>query len=177
MRARYFGLLCLGFILALLAKSNAATAETCFHACFKGRNLPTDVTNQTMRDVMQSCHDKCEKAARSQLIQEGFGPVLAACIPQRLSEAELRKIRSASASVMAFASAFTWDVKNVLPDKIIRRVELSTQTMSLESLVVSAAGYVGPGQTGTFYIGNVTPGYPAVQLSSRVEAIYACPTK
>jgi len=67
-------------------------------------------------------------------------------------------------------------VKNVLTDKIIRRVELGTQTMSLEDVIVSSAGYLGPGQTGTFYIGNVAQGYPAVQLTTRIAAIYACDT-
>ncbi len=91
-------------------------------------------------------------------MSKGYGPLLAACVPQAASEAELKKIRSASPSVVAFANAFTWDINNVLPDKIIRRVELATQTMSLTDIIVSSNGYVKPGDTGTFYIGNVADG-------------------
>ena len=137
-------------------------------------NYPANVSEQNMREAMQSCHNSCESKARSQLVSEGFGPLLKACIPSRISDEELRKVRSASATIMAFSNVLTWDVKNVLPDKIIRRVELSTQNMSLEDLIVTSAGYLGPGQTGTFYIGNITPGYPAVQLTTRIKAIYAC---
>jgi hypothetical protein len=186
MRYRHSGALGLSFcpfvqaililVMVTLFLPGSAKAETCFHACFTGRALPSSVTDQTMRDTMQSCRNSCEDLARHRLISEGFGPLLATCIPERISDDDLRKIRSASAAVMAFANAFTWDVNNVLPDKIIRRVELATQTMSLEDLVVTAAGFVGPGETGTFYIGNVTQGYPAVQLTTRIQAIYACNT-
>ncbi|TAL77518.1 MAG: hypothetical protein EPN75_12685 [Beijerinckiaceae bacterium] len=125
---------------------------------------------------MQSCNRSCESEARKKLVSEGFGPVLKACIPKRISDEELKKVRSASASILAFYNVLTWDVKNVLPDKILRRVELATQNISLEDVIVTSAGYVGPGQTGTFYIGNVELGYPAVQLSTRIAAIYACDT-
>ncbi len=164
--------LCAGLLLA----SNIALAETCFHACFKSKSLPSDVTDQAMREDMQSCRDACEKEARARLLSKGFGPLLAACIPEPVSDAEMKKVRSASTSVVAFANAFTWDVNNVLPDKIIRRVELATQTMSLEDIVVTAAGYVEPGGTSTFYVGNIPDGYPAARVTTRIKAIYACPT-
>lgn len=177
MRFCQSGALCLSLILLLLVFPKSAKAETCFHACIGNRHLPSKISDQSMRDAMQSCNRSCESEARSKLISEGFGPVLKACIPKRISDEELKKIRSASASVMAFSNVLTWDVKNVLSDKIIRRVELGTQTMSLEDVIVSSAGYLGPGQTGTFYIGNVAQGYPAVQLTTRIAAIYACDTR
>jgi hypothetical protein len=164
--------LCAG--LAFL--SNIAAAETCFHACFKAKKLASDVTDQSLRETMQSCRDSCDKAARAKLLDDGFGPLLADCIPEQISATELKQLRSANASVVAFANAFTWDVHNVLPDKIIRRVEMVTQTMSLADIVVTATGYLAPGETGTFYIGNVADGYPAMRVTTRIQAIYACQT-
>lgn len=163
------------FLLSPILPGNAK-AETCFHACVENRNLPSTVSDQAMREAMKSCHNSCESQARSHLVSEGFGPLLKACIPKPISAEELKKVRSASPAVMAFSNALTWDVKNTLPDKIIRRVELSTQNMSLEDVVVTSAGYLGPGQTSTFYIGSVAQGYPAVQLTTRIAAIYACET-
>jgi hypothetical protein len=165
----FFGLLC------FLNAAPPAQAQSCFHACFSAKKLPSDVTDQTLRETMQLCYQSCQKAARDDLLSKGFGPLLAKCVPQAVSEAELKKVRSASPSVVAFANAFTWDVNNVLQDKIIRRVELTTQTMSLTDIVVSSNGYVKPGDTGTFYIGNVADGYPAVRVTTRIQAIYTCP--
>ena len=161
--------------LALVALPiSAVRAETCFHACFNGKKLPTDVTDQQMRETMQNCRDACEKVERQKLIGEGLGPLLKSCIPEQISDAELKKIRSASSSVVAFANAFTWDVNNVLTDKIIRRVELTTQTMSLADIDLSSAGYVEPGQVGTFYMGSIADGYPAARVMTRIKAVYAC---
>lgn len=165
----FFGLIC------LFAASPQAKAQSCFHACFSARKLPSDVTDQTLRETMHNCYESCQKAARADLISKGFGPELAACVPQPVSEDELKKVRSASSSVVAFANAFTWDVNNVLRDKIIRRVELTTQTMSLTDIVISSNGYVKPGDSGTFYMGYVADGYPAVRVTTRIQAIYTCP--
>lgn len=174
MQSRRRAWVCLSLVATVLAWPSFASAETCFHACFKIKGMPSNVTDQKMREDMHACRNVCEKKARARLVSKGFGPLLAACIPEQVSEAEMKKIRSASSSVVAFANAFTWDVDNVLPDKIIRRVELATQTMSLEDIVVTAAGYVAPGKTSTFYIGNIPDGYPAVRVSTRIKAIYAC---
>ncbi|MGO9132568.1 MAG: hypothetical protein ACLP8A_00760 [Methylovirgula sp.] len=161
--------------IASLASTTPAKAETCFHACFNGKKLASNVTDQTLREIMSRCHASCERDARADLLTQGFGPLLAACIPQPVSDAELKKVRSASASVVAFANAFTWDVNNVLTDKIIRRVELATQTLSLADIVVTSSGYLKPGGSETFYVGNVADGYPAMRVTTRIKAIYACP--
>ncbi|MGH6679771.1 MAG: hypothetical protein ACREDL_12775 [Bradyrhizobium sp.] len=176
MRFCQSGVLCLSLLLLIVIFPKSARAETCFHTCMGNRHLSSKISDLAMRDAMQSCNRSCENEARKKLVSEGFGPVLKACIPKRISDEELKKIRSASASIMAFYNVLTWDVKNVLPHKIIRRVELATQNISLEDVIVTSAGYLGPGQTGTFYIGNVELGYPAVQLSTRIAAIYACDT-
>jgi hypothetical protein len=165
----FLGLLC------LFNATPQAQAQSCFHACFSAKKLPSDVTDQTLRETMHLCYESCQKAARTDLLNKGYASLLASCVPQAVSEAELKKVRSASPSVVAFANAFTWDVNNVLPDKIIRRVELATQTMSLTDIVVSSNGYVKPGDIGTFYIGNVADGYPAVRVTTRIQAIYTCP--
>jgi hypothetical protein len=69
-----------------------------------------------------------------------------------------------------------WDVNNILPDKIIRRVELGTQNMSLEDVIISATGIIEPGESGTFYMGSIPDGYPSLRVTTRVKAIYACST-
>ncbi len=173
LRCSAFGWLLLSPLVVLLPSTSLA-APTCFHVCFSAKKLPSDVTDQTLRETMQACRDSCEKDARARLISEGYGLLLKSCIPEPVSEVELKTVRSASTSVIAFANAFTWDVHNVLPNKIIRRVELATQTMSLEDIVLSASGYLEPGETGTFYIGNIPDGYPAVRVTTRIQAIYAC---
>lgn len=166
----------LGFS-GLCAASPQAAAQSCFHACFSTKKLPSDVTDQMLRETMRGCYERCEKAARADLEDKGYGSLLTSCVPQALPEAEVKKIRSASPSVVAFANAFTWDVDNVLPDKIIRRVELATQTLSLTDIVVGSSGYVKPGEVGTFYIGYVADGYPAMRVTTRIAAIYACPIR
>ena len=100
---------------------------------------------------------------------------MTACVPARLPDAEVKKLRSASPSVIAYANAFTWDVNNVLPDKIIRRVEVTTQNMSLEDVTASGPVTVMPGETGTAVMTGVYDGYPSLRVTTRIAAVFACP--
>ncbi len=161
---------------AMIAAINSGrAAETCFHACLKGSMTATDIDDQGIRDLMALCHDDCEEAAEARLKAQGLDGKIAACAPQPVAQSELKQIRSASPSVVAFANAFTWDVNNVLPGKVIRRIEIATQNMALQEVTITAAGVVEPGETGTFFMNNVADGYPALRVTSRIKAIYACP--
>jgi len=157
-----------------MAADTVLARETCFHRCLKTKLVSPTIDDQTIRDNMQLCKANCDQQQKAQLESEGTAAKLAACVPEKLDEQEFRKIRSASPPVMAIANTFTWDVENVLPDKIIRRVEIATQNLSLEDIIMSAGGIVEPGQTATFLMKNVSDGYPSMRVSSRIKAIYAC---
>jgi hypothetical protein len=150
-------------------------AETCFHTCLKGKLISPDIDDQTIREDMQTCKESCDDEMTARLEKEGIEKKLAACIPEPVPDAEMKKVRSASPSVVAFANAFTWDVKNVLPPgTFIRKVELSTQNVSLEDVTLTAAGIVEPGEMETFLMNNIADGYPSLRVTTRVKAIYAC---
>jgi hypothetical protein len=160
--------------LGALPNSSGA-AETCFHVCLKAKMTDPGIDDQGIRDLMAACRDACDDEAEAGLREKGLDGRIAACTPQPVDDADLKKVRAASPSVVAFANAFTWDVNNVLPGRIIRRVEIATQSLSLQDVTLTAAGIVAPGETGTFFINNVADGYPALRAASRIKAIYACP--
>lgn len=155
--------------------SNAALGrETCFHSCLKTKLVSPTIDDQTIRDNMQMCKTNCDQKQKAQLESEGTAAKVAACVPEILDEKDLKRVRSASPSVVAYANTFTWDVENVLPDKVIRRVEITTQNLSLEDITMSAGGIVEPGQKETFLMKNVADGYPSMRVTTRIKAIYAC---
>ncbi len=161
---------------AFAAAMNFADAsETCFHLCLKTKMTASDIDDQGIRDLMAQCRDDCDEKAEARLQEEGLSDKIAACAPQPVDDADLKKVRSASPSVVAFANAFTWDVNNVLSDKIIRRVEIATQSLSLQDVTLTAAGFVEPGESGTFFMNNVADGYPSLRVTSRIKAVYVCP--
>lgn len=152
----------------------ALAADTCFHTCLKGKLISPDIDDQAIRDFMQVCKESCDEEMKARLEKEGIESKLAACIPERVPDADMKKVRSASPSVVAFANAFTWDVKNVLPGRFIRRVEVSTQNLSLEDVTLTATGTVAPGESETFLMNNISDGYPSLRVTTRVQAIYVC---
>lgn len=172
--ARRLLLLALGGA-AFAGSLSMASADTCFHVCLKAKMTATDITDQGIRDLMSVCRDDCEDEAKARLEAKGIAGKIAACTPQPVDAADLKKVRSGSPSVVAFANAFTWDVNNVLPGKIIRRVEIGTQSMSLQDVTITASGIVEPGESGTFFMNNVGDGYPSLRVTSRIKAIYVCP--
>ncbi len=152
-----------------------ARAETCFHTCLKEKLISPDIDDQTIREDMQGCKETCDEEMKARLEKEGIEKKLAACMPEPVPDADMKKVRSASPSVVAFANAFTWDVKNVLPPGMfIRKVELSTQNVSLEDVTLTATGVIEPGEMGTFLMNNIADGYPSLRVTTRVKAIYAC---
>jgi hypothetical protein len=163
-------------VLATLGGSGRAdAAETCFRACMSQRVKGSDVTDDMIRHQMTVCRDICEEEGREKRASFGVGKGLATCEPQPVSESEFKALRSASPSFLIYAHAFTWDIHNVLPRKIIRKVEISYPTLALDETTATGGGTVLPGETSTILINGVFDGYPAMHYALKVKAIYACP--
>jgi UDP-N-acetyl-D-mannosaminuronate dehydrogenase len=162
-------------IAALLGSASLANAETCFNACFKPKLVGTDIEDSRIRSIMRSCRDTCEDDAQRRLSLSGQSEKLLNCMPAPLSQDEFRRVRSASPSFVAFANTFTWDVHNVLTDKVIKRVEAITQNLELEDVVLGGGVTIAPGETETVFIPAFFDGYPQMRVSTRIKAIYACP--
>jgi hypothetical protein len=161
------------FVIA--AFSNGTNAETCFNACFRPQLVGADIEDSRIRSIMRRCHDMCEEDAGRRFSLSGRGEKLLNCLPAPLSQDEFRRVRSASPSFLAFANTFTWDVHNVLPDKVIKRVEAITQNLELEDVVLGGGVMIAPGETETVFIPAFFDGYPQMRVSTRIKAIYACP--
>ncbi|MBV8763984.1 MAG: hypothetical protein JO137_11260 [Hyphomicrobiales bacterium] len=167
------------FLLAALgafAESADARAQTCLRACLAERVKGSEVTDDMIRFQMTVCRDLCEEESRAKQISSGVGHSLESCEPQKVSEAEFKMLRSASASFLVYAHAFTWDIHNVLEHKVIRKVEISYPTMDLDETTATGGGTVLPGETQTILINGVFDGYPAMHYALKVRAVYACPS-
>jgi hypothetical protein len=162
-------------VATMVGSGRADAAETCFRACMAQRIKGSDVTDDTIRYQMTVCRDMCEEEGREKRASLGVGKGLATCEPQPVSESEFKALRSASPSFLIYAHAFTWDIHNVLPRKIIRKVEISYPTLDLDETTATGGGTVLPGETSTFLINGVFDGYPAMHYALRVKAVYACP--
>jgi hypothetical protein len=161
------------FVVA--ASSNVARAQTCFNACFRPQLVGADIEDSRIRSIMRRCHDMCEEDAERRFSLSGRGEKLLNCLPAPLSQDEFRRVRSASPSFLAFANTFTWDVHNVLTDKVIKRVEAIMQNLELEDVVLGGGVMIAPGETETVFIPAFFDGYPQMRVSTRIKAIYACP--
>jgi hypothetical protein len=163
------------FALALLCVPDAARAQTCFNACFRPKLVGADIDDARIRAIMRSCRDTCEDEAARRLSLSGRSEKLLNCFPEPISDQDFKRVRSASPSFLAFANTFTWDVHNVLPDKVIKRVEAITQNLELEDVVLGGGVTIAPGETETVFIPAFFDGYPQMRVSTRIKAIYACP--
>jgi hypothetical protein len=159
----------------LVASAHTARAETCFNACFRPQLVGADIEDARIRSIMRRCHDMCEDDAERRFSLSGRGEKLLNCLPVPLSQDEFRRVRGASPSFLAFSNTFTWDVHNVLSDKVIKRVEAITQNLELEDIVLGGGVTIAPGETGTVFIPAFFDGYPQMRVSTRIKAIYACP--
>jgi hypothetical protein len=154
-----------------------AQSPTCFRQCLTSKLTSSAIEDEEIRSFMKVCRDDCEEKTRDKIASEGLSGELAACVPQPVADADLKKIRSASPSFLAYANAFTWDLHNVLDNKVVVRVEMTTQNLGLQDVVMSAGGTALPGETETFLISGFYDGYPSVRVTTRVKAIYACDLK
>ena len=160
---------------AILFLASSALAETCFNPCFRPQLVGTDIEDSRIRSIMRGCRDTCEDDAQRRLSLSGRGEKLLNCLPEPLSQDEFRRVRAASPSFLAFANTFTWDVHNVLPDKVIKRVEAITQNLELEDVVLGGGVTIAPDETETVFIPAFFDGYPQMRVSTRIKAIFACP--
>jgi len=173
MRGERLALFLLG-MLGFFVGAGEARAQTCFRACMAQRVRGSDVTDDMIRFQMTACRDLCEEQSRTQRLSSGIGRNLGTCEAQPVSDAEFKALRSASASFLIYAHAFTWDIHNVLADKIIRKVEISYPTLDLDETTATGGGTVLPGETQTVLINGVFDGYPAMHYALKIKAIYAC---
>jgi UDP-N-acetyl-D-mannosaminuronate dehydrogenase len=161
------------FVLA--GGTSNAHAQTCFNACFRPKLVGADIDDSRIRSIMRSCRDTCEDDATRRLSLSGRSEKLLNCFPEPISDQEFKRVRSASPSFLAFANTFTWDLHNVLADKVIKRVEAITQNLELEDVVLGGGVTIAPGETETVFIPAFFDGYPQMRVSTRIKAIYACP--
>lgn len=161
-------------LAALTVGSRPARAETCFRQCVSEQVTSSDMTDDQIRFRMKGCRDTCEAAQREALAASGTAARIAQCRPEPVSRDEFRAIRGASPSYVVQSNAFTWDVKNPLPGKVIREVEIVAQTMDLRDTVMIATGLVMPGDSQTVLATGFFDGYPNARYATRVSAIYAC---
>ncbi|TPQ51384.1 hypothetical protein C2U72_08505 [Prosthecomicrobium hirschii] len=166
---------CLLALAAVMAASRSAQAETCFRQCVSAQVTSSDMTDDQIRYRMRGCRDTCEAAQRETLAANGTASRIAQCRPEPVSREEFRAIRGASPSYVVQSNAFTWDVRNPLPGKVIREVEIVAQTMDLRDTVMIATGLVMPGDSQTVLATGFFDGYPNARYATRVSAIYACP--
>jgi hypothetical protein len=171
---REFALFAIAFI-TVFAIPLHARAETCFSACFRPKLVGADIEDTRIRSIMRSCRDTCEEDAERRLSLSGRGEKLLKCLPEPINDADFKRVRAASPSFVAFANTFTWDIHNVLPDRVIKRVEAITQNLALEDVVLGGGVTIAPGETETVFIPGFFDGYPQMRVSTRVKAIYACP--
>jgi hypothetical protein len=157
----------------VLGGSEGAHAQTCFRSCLAPR-LTQDITDDMIRYQMTQCRDLCESESRVKLAELGLGRKIEDCEPQPLSNAEFKSLRAASASFLTYANSFTWDVHNVFPGKVIRKVEIVYPTLDLDETTATGGGVVLPGEVATILINGVFEGYPAMRYALRIKTVYAC---
>ncbi|GAC1333432.1 MAG: hypothetical protein NVSMB26_14550 [Beijerinckiaceae bacterium] len=162
-------------LLTALAYTSSVLAETCFRACLKPKLVGSEIEDTQIRSLMRACRDTCESEAERQFSRSGRGEKLLHCLPEPLSDEEFKRVRAASPSFLAFANSFTWDLNNVLSDKVIKRVEAITQNLELQDVELGGGVTIAPGESGTVLIPGFFDGYPQMRVSTRIKAIYACP--
>jgi hypothetical protein len=166
-------------ILAALIAATAAggPAEArCFDDCFASK-MQTNSDDIAAKDFALQCRATCDAEAEAELQSKGLAAQVKACKAERLSLGQFRAVRAASPSYRVQSNIFLWDVVNPYPDKVITRIEVSTQTMELNELAFTGTGLVPPSSAGTFVIPSFYEGYPAVRFSAKVSAIWACEVK
>jgi hypothetical protein len=168
-------LLCLAATANVLLIVCSAHPETCFNACFRPKLVGANIEDARIRSIMRSCRDTCEEDAQRRLSLSGRSEKLLNCFPAPISDPDFKRVRGASSSFLAFANTFTWDIHNVLADKVIKRVEAITQNLELEDVVLGGGVTIAPGETETVFIPGFFDGYPQMRVSTRIKAIYACP--
>lgn len=162
-------------VAGLLASAGAGQAA-CFDQCF-GSKMQTNSDDIAAKDFARDCRATCEAEAQRQIEALGIADKVKGCKAEPLSLAQFREVRGASPSYRVQSNIFLWDVKNPYPDKVITRIDVSTQTMELQELAFTGTGLVPPNATATFVVPSFYEGYPAVRFTAKVSKMWACDVK
>ncbi|MEJ1161066.1 hypothetical protein [Prosthecomicrobium sp. N25] len=160
-------------LLLLIGGTMPAAAETCFRQCLAPRLTDSAIPDDRIRFEMRRCRDLCEGEALAR-VADPVRRRVESCRPEPLSLDEFRAVRGASPSYVVQSNAFTWDVRNPLPGKVIREIEIVAQTMDLRDTVMTAAGTVMPGESETLLVAGFFDGYPNARYATKVRTIWAC---
>lgn len=163
-------------VLLLVPVHQTAGAAGCFRACLSARVTSSD-DDVVMRDAMRACRDQCTREETTALMAEGIYHRYATCRPKPVSEEEFRRVRSANSSFTVQINALVWELSNPLPDKVIRSVEIATQTMSLSNAAFTTRTVIPPGHTGTIVVMDFFDGYPGARFANKLTRIEACPVE
>ena len=162
-------------LAALLAGTDAASAG-CFRACVAERISSTD-SDLAMRNTMRDCRDSCAAGETASLKAEGIYDAYASCKAAPLSGEEFKRLRGENPSFIVQSNVLSWEFSNQLPDKVIRMVEIGTQTMNLSDAYFTTRVIVPPGRATTIVLMDFFDGYPTVRYASKITRIEACPVK
>lgn len=153
--------------------SAAAVTKSCFTGCMSERK-PTSDDYFKFSDDVRACRDQCDAAAIHKLRDGGLYDAYAACEAKPLSKEEFRELRAANSSWMSAFNIFTWDVRNIFPNKLLTEIEVRTQDMNLLNVSFVSQSVIPPGELGTFVVTDFFDGYPAVRYATRVVGAKAC---
>lgn len=159
--------------VGMLLGSGAPARADCFSACIAADPVVSQ-DHFKMADGVRACRDMCTSEALDGLRKVGLYEAYAACKPRALTRDEFRAVRAASASWRQQLNIFTWEVRNIFPDKLLTGIEVATQDLNLSTVSVSAASVIPPNSTGTFVVPDFFDGYPAVRYATKVATIIAC---
>lgn len=162
------------FLLGTLAATSPAVAETCFRQCLAGRLVSSQMSDDQIRFEMKGCRDRCERETAERSTAKGIAEKVEACRPEPLSDAEFKQVRGASPSYIVQSNAFTWDLRNPFPNKVIREIVIVAQTMDLRDTTIVARGTVLPGEQETLLSTGFFDGYPNARYATKVRSILAC---
>ncbi|QJP12432.1 hypothetical protein G3545_01365 [Starkeya sp. ORNL1] len=168
--------LLLATLLLVSVQQATAHAGGCFRACLSERITSSD-DDVVMRDAMRACRDQCTREETAALKAEGLYDDYATCKPQPLTEDEFRRVRSANPSFTVQINVLVWELSNPLPDKVIRAVEVSTQSMSLSDAAFTTRTVIPPRHTATIVVMDFFDGYPGARFANKLTRIEACPVK
>lgn len=163
------GLIVLPFLVTLAAPAQAG----CFRQCLSHRITSAD-DRDAMRLAMSECRDICLAQESDALKAAGLQQHYSACRARPLDAADFRKLRGGNAGFTVQDGVLVWEFTNVLPDKVIRTVEIGTQTMNLADAVFSIRTLIPPGRTATIVVMDFYDGYPAARFTSKLSGVAAC---
>lgn len=150
-----------------------AAAASCFSDCLAETKAEPD-DERAWRDAARACKARCEAAVRDDLARRGTLARVESCRAEPLTTEEMRTLRSANPSFQIRFNVFTWEIRNVLPGKTLRSIEVASPNLELQETRYAAGALIPPGGAGTFVIPDFYDGYPALRLATKVVEIGAC---